>query len=446
MAHRVLIADDETSICKILSSELERAGFNVKVAYNGDEVISLCSTMQFDCAVLDMKMPRLTGLECVRIIKEKNHDMAIIIMTAFASINQAVAAMKAGADDYIPKPFDASELIDKINELITLHNKKKVFASVSLPPSTSLVGKGSSYHTLCSVIQKVSSSNATVLITGESGTGKSVVARAIHTSGCYMNAPFIQVNCSAVPANLIESELFGHEKGAFTTALCQKKGKFELAKDGTIFLDEIGTLSLESQAKLLNVLQERSFFRVGGIKPIEMHSRVIAATNEDLELAIEEGRFRQDLFYRLNVIRIECLPLRKQKEMLDELVPYFLERYANIHNCAPRILMPDAMEAIRAYDWPGNIRELENMIESVLVLSDNACISVEDLPQKLRVADQRTNLSAASKQPISLREQEISSIIAAMERNGGHRAKTAKDLGISVRTLQYKLKKLGYVP
>lgn len=177
MAHRVLIADDETSICKILSSELERAGFHVYIAYNGEEVISLCSTIQFDCAVLDMKMPRLTGLECTRIIKEKNHDMAIIIMTAFASINQAVAAMKAGADDYIPKPFDASELIDKINELITLHKKKKVFASASLPPSTSLVGKGSSYRTLCSVIQKVSSSNATVLITGESGTGKSVVAK-----------------------------------------------------------------------------------------------------------------------------------------------------------------------------------------------------------------------------------------------------------------------------
>lgn len=441
MPYKILIADDEASICEVLSSELKQEGFDTTVAHDGDEVISLCSETCFDALVLDMQMPGHTGMECIRIVKQRAPETIAVIMTAYASVQRAVEAMKSGADDYIAKPFDAEDLIEKLDELLQVRSRSRGRPRSPAGVGAHMVGNGRALHEIRVLIDKVKNLSTTVLITGESGTGKGVVAQAIHTQGVRSSRPFIHVTCSALPASLVESELFGHEKGAFTSAMSAKKGKFELAEDGTIFLDEIGTLPPEIQAKLLNVLQEKAYFRVGGSRPLQVRARILAATNEDLEAAVAAGSFRRDLYYRLNVVRIECPPLRTHKEDLDSLVPYFLDKHAKASERPPLRLLPEAMEAIRAYDWPGNVRELENTLESTVVLTDGETIGLTQLPSRLQ-GKPSIGRPGGEASTLSLREQELQSIIAALERNNGHRERTARDLGISLRALQYKIKRL----
>jgi len=441
MPYKILIADDEISICKVLSSELKQEGFETATAQDGDEVVALCAREHFDALVLDMQMPGHTGMECIRIVKQRAPETVAVIMTAYASVERAVEAMKAGADDYIAKPFDAEDLIEKLREHLRMRSRGKGRAHPSADIGVNMVGNGEALRKIRFLIDKVKYLNTTVLITGESGTGKGIVAQSIHSQGSRSSRPFVHVTCSALPASLVESDLFGHEKGAFTSAMAAKKGKFELAEDGTVFLDEIGTLPLEIQAKLLNVLQEKVYFRVGGTRPLHVGARILAATNEDLEAAVAAGSFRRDLYYRLNVVRIECPPLRTHKEDLDALVPYFLDKHAKSNERPPLRILPEAMEAIRAYDWPGNVRELENTLESIVILTDGDTIGLAQLPSRLRGKPSIGRLGGEMNL-LSLREQELQSIIAALERNGGHRERTASDLGISVRALQYKIKRL----
>lgn len=441
-----LIVEDETISLGILQEEFRSRGYQVTALSDGRDAYELCRRAVFDLVLLDMHLPHKNGMDILRAIREQGTRSVVVIITAFGRIEGAVEAMKAGADDYITKPYDMNNLVQKAEQILqsrvklcTITSKEledtpppKRFDDDTLPPQ------------IKDVIQKVRDIDTSILITGESGTGKGVVAKKIHLSGKRSKLPFVHVNCAAIQPNLIESELFGYEKGAFTGANATKKGKFEIAEEGTIFLDEIGIMPLSLQSRLLTVLQDRYYERVGGIRQLPIRARVIAATNEDLENSVRKGTFRLDLYYRLNVIRIEVPPLRYRRNDIILLANVFINRFQKSIGKNISAISDDFWDVLLRFDWPGNIRELENTIEAAVALCDDNTLTSADLPISLSTACQKINVDFSKSSYRQMLDQQDAAIIAAaLEKFQGHREKTAQYLGISKRTLQYKLKQLG---
>lgn len=439
---KILVVDDEAIILKIINEELINEGYEVDTASDGEEASIKIKQKKYDLIILDNKMPKKSGIDVLKEIKNYNLNIIVIMMTAFGTINNAVEAMKLGAYDYITKPFENDDLICKVRHAFKVKDSI-VYKADTREEKTQLIGSSKELKEIRRKMEKIKDLDTTILLTGESGTGKGVIAREIHNLSNRSKMPFVHVNCAVLPANLIESELFGHEKGAFTGASESKQGKFELAGKGTVFLDEIGTLDHSLQAKLLTVLQEKQFEKIGASKTIPLKARIIAATNANLEEAVRSRKFREDLYYRLNVISLECPPLRYRKEDIEELALHFVGNLnkrlgKNIENISPQV-----WKILMNYNWPGNVRELENTLESSIALSSGNTLEEEDLP--LRIKKKVKDLSKPIDQNVHsiLEIEEIKAIKKAIERNNGHREKTAKELGISRRTLQYKLKKFG---
>ncbi len=439
----ILVADDETNILRVIRSELENEGYNVDLAHDGDDAYEKLKRNKYDVVVLDIRMPKKDGFVLLKEAKSINPNTIVIMMTGYGTIADAVEAMKIGASDYLTKPFDNDELIFKIRQTLEIKTKTQSLKNCKDEAQVEIVGCSKEIENIKDMIQKVKDLSTTVLVTGESGTGKGVIAFELHNKSNRKNLPFIHVNCAALPSNLIESELFGHEKGAFTGAHESKKGKFELAENGTIFLDEISAMSLNLQAKLLTVLQNRQFERIGGVKTLHVKAKIIAATNENLENAVKNKKFRLDLFFRLNVISIECPPLRYRKRDIEPLAYSLLEKLNRKYNKRITEISPQVWTIFNEYEWPGNVRELENTLESAVALANNTKIDMNDLPLRIRSAtEERTDLFIDSNIN-ELEVNEIEVIKKALENQNGHRLKTAQDLGISRRSLQYKLKKYG---
>lgn len=458
MSNTILIVEDELNMRKILEALLKRQGYLTASASNGLEALTMLRRLNIATIITDLKMPGMDGLQLLTQATTAYPHIPIILITAHGSIETAVDAMKRGAFDFITKPFEQEELTMIVSKAIKAHElgQLEIHNDNVIPLNQyGTVGQSAQLLAIHRLIDKIAASPTTVLITGESGTGKGLLAQAIHSLSTRTTHPFIKVNCAAIPETLLESELFGHEKGAFTGAIANKPGRFELAHMGTLFLDEIGELPREMQVKLLRVLQDKEFERVGGLKTIKVDIRLIAATNRDLELEVKEGRFRQDLYYRLNVIQIHVPPLRERREDIPLLVSHFIEKFNKKLNRSIQTISRDAMNLLLAYPWTGNIRELENIMERAVLLADGPEITTPDLPQALRTeATEPVPFSAVevgycAGQPLKevLKEQterlERNLIIQALKETGGNVTKAAEHLRISRKSLQLKMKEYG---
>ena len=440
---KILVVDDEAIIRDSLRDWMTDVGHQVFSAENGQQALQIIQKEKPEIVITDLVMPGIDGLELLRRAKQISPDVQVIIITAYGSVPTAIQAMREGAYDYIEKPFcpeKAELLIEKLverqallEENVSLRQKLEERYSFE-----NIIAKSAKMQRVIDIIKVVAKSNATVLITGESGTGKELVARAIHTQSYRRDKPFIAVSCAALPESLLESELFGHEKGAFTGAYAQRKGKFEIADKGTLFLDEIGEMSPNIQVHLLRVLEEKEFTRVGGNEPIKVDVRLITATNKDVKKAIAAGQFREDLYYRLNVVSIELPPLRERGEDVPLLAEYFLRKFARENQKKTAGFSPEANSFLLKYDWPGNVRELENAIERAVILTKNSYVEVEDLAQE--------NLLTAHRQVTSgkkLSELEKNHIVQVLIETGGNCSEAARILGISRMTLYNKIKAYG---
>lgn len=437
----LLVVDDEASIRESLAGWLEKDGYKVDTAASGAEALQKMAEKYYDIALIDVKMPEMDGLTLLKKLKEAGYETAVIIMTAYGAIEDAVTAMKLGAYDYLLKPFDLEEIsltINKLVEMQSLARENLILRDrvAKISRFENLIGQSPPMLKLYEMIKDVAATDATVLITGETGTGKELVARAIHAQSPRRYGPFIAVNCGAFTEHLLESELFGHEKGAFTDAKYTKKGRLELAHGGTLFLDEIGDISMKMQIDLLRVLETHEFTRVGGTIPIRSDFRVIAATHQDLEQAIAARTFRRDLYYRLNVFHIQVPPLRERREDIPLLAEHFLRRYAAETNKKIGGIHPEAMQMLLQYDWPGNVRELENIIERAVVLCKGSQIRKEDLPPL-------TKEGVPPAAGLSLEEMEKEHISRVLKSVEGNISRAAKILAINRTTLYHKLKKYG---
>lgn len=451
-AYRILIVDDEESLREFLGIMLTREGYEVETAADGGQGIERLRQSGFDLVITDIQMPRVDGFGVLNHVLEHSPDTVVIMITAFSSTEQAVEAMKLGAYDYITKPFKNDEIRLIVKNALERRDLRRENRKLRQQLSDrysfhNLIGKSKAMQQVFDLVEKVAASRVNVLITGESGTGKEMVARAIHFSGDRANEPFVPINCGAIPENLLESELFGHEKGSFTGATQRKEGLFEVAAGGTIFLDEIGELPQMMQVKLLRVLQDREIRRVGGTKNIPVDVRVIAATNKDLESEVSEGRFREDLFYRLNVIRIDLPPLRRRREDIPLLINHFFEKYTG--RPMPQI-DDEAMRRMLDYSWPGNIRELENVVERCTVLgTGDGPLGCDCLPEQMlrtgpAVAGGLTEIPENGLDlEAYLADIEKDILLKALDRTGGVRKKAAELLGISFRSIRYRLAKFG---
>ena len=447
---RLLIIDDEKSILDLLTAVFKKEGYSVKTAFSAPRALDLLDRESFDLVITDIKMPGMSGMDVLARVKERTPDMPVILITAFGSIAQAVEALKAGALDYIVKPFDIEELkIIVARGLEKLRLKEEnILLRRDLRNKYSLdkmVGKSRSMQEIYDLIEKVAVSDSTVLITGESGTGKEMAARAVHGLSARRDKPFVSINCAALPENLLESELFGHVRGAFTDAMTDKKGMFEAAQRGTLFLDEVGEMSPWTQVKLLRAIQERTIRRVGGTEEIPIDVRILAATNRDLKKRIAEGRFREELFYRLNVISLDMPPLRNRIEDIPLLTSHFLEKHCTRAGKPLKRLAPEVIGYLEAYPWPGNIRELENAIERVVAIEDRETITAACLPQEILSPQARSEIRVALKPGFKLTEylDELTRkyVIQALQSSGGVLRRAAPLLGVSYRTLRYLVDK-----
>lgn len=446
----ILIIDDDRGLRVSLSAFLEKKGYSTLTAATAQEGLEIIENNTVDLVLLDIRMPGMDGITALKKIKEINSDLNVIIITGYGSIETAVEAMKEGAVDYVTKPFNLKELSSKIEtslkiKYMVIKNKLDEREEEGRESFSNLIGKSKQMQEVYELIAKIARKDVTVLILGESGVGKEMVAKAIHQNSQRKDGPFIKVNCAALPDQLLESELFGYEKGAFTGAGRQKKGMFELADGGTIFLDEIGDMSLATQAKILRVLQEHEFQRLGGEETIRVNVRVLAATNIDIQQAIERGKFREDLYYRLNVVRINMPPLRERPEDIPLLTNEFIKEYNQKHNKEINGVAPDAMRLLMSYDWPGNVRELKNICEQAVVLNDSNVITAADLPVEIRgkgfnldANQSNQSLKDITKNLTSEIERKI--ITETLEETGWNRNETAQKLGITPRTLYNKIK------
>jgi len=446
---RILIVDDQDMMRDSLAATLAREGHEVVAATDGPTAITRLTQGRFDLLISDLKMPKMTGIELLTEVKRIRPDMPVVLMTAFASVQTAVEAMKLGAYDYIQKPFDGEEikmLVERTLEHSRLKLENAALRSMAeLNSPRPLVGNSEIMGDVKRMIEQVAKSNATVLIRGESGTGKEVVARAIHAASERRDRPMLAVNCAALSESLLESELFGHEKGAFTGADRLRRGRFELADGGTLLLDEISEIAPGLQAKLLRVLQENAFERVGSSLTQQVDVRVIATSNRDLESAVNEGKFRGDLLYRLNVVPIELPPLRQRAEDIPELVKHFLHQISKREKTVFRHIEPEAIRIMQRYPWPGNVRELQNIVEraSVLEMAEGVIRAETIEPWLRRVNDAPGAMGGAVEtlagKPLADIEKQV--ILRTLVQFRGHRLKTASALGIGVRTLGMKIKK-----
>ncbi|HUK55360.1 MAG TPA: sigma-54 dependent transcriptional regulator [Nitrospiria bacterium] len=458
----VLIVDDEKVQTSILGDILTHEGFDVTTENNPEQALAVAQNQSFDLVISDMKMSQMDGIELLKRLRKINPDLHVIIMTAFGTIETAVKAMREGAFDYVMKPFSKEELLITIQRAIK--NQELVRENVYLreelgllEDSVRLIGRSEAIQNIHRIIAKVAQDDkATVLLQGETGTGKDLIARAIHQRSPRQKAPFIVVNCAAVPAGLMESEFFGHEKGAFTGATLAKPGRFELADRGTLFLDEVAEMDGDIQGKLLRVLQTKEFERVGGTRTHRVNIRVIAATNKNLQEEVRGGRFREDLFYRLNVVPVTVPPLRERKEDIPQLVEYFLKKFQTEGKRKVQI-SPEALEALMKYHYPGNVRELENLLERAIILSDGKVITSReihlypfDVPSPASVpgaTEDRTK--ASSLREVSrhaAEEAERVLLVETLLQTNWNRVKAAKVLGIDYKTLRLKIRQYGLTP
>ncbi len=449
---KILIIDDEKSILDLLSVVFKKEGYTVETALSAKTALELIDTNGFDLILTDIKLPQMSGMKILKHVKEKQPEMPVVMITAYGTIKQAVEALKMGASDYVVKPFNMEEL--KIIIAQGLESRRIQQENVLLKKELeekygmdNMVGKSKKMQEVYNLIEKIAVTDSTVLISGESGTGKEMAARAIHFHSRRRERPFVSINCGALPENLLESELFGHVKGSFTGAIANKKGMFETAEKGTLFLDEVGEMSPWTQVKLLRTLQDKRIRRVGGTQEIPVDVRIIGATNQDLKKRIEEGKFREDLFYRLNVISLELPPLRKRKEDIPVLVNHFLSKYCEKMSRKLKRIAPRVMKIFESYSWPGNVRELENTIERIIAIEERETVTESSLPEELLTPQGDQDRSFEIKPGFDLNEtlDEISRsfIHQALQRTSGSLKDTASLLGINYRSLRYLIEKLG---
>ncbi|MFH1468707.1 MAG: sigma-54 dependent transcriptional regulator [Pseudomonadota bacterium] len=443
----ILIADDEPSIRRVLSALLRRDGHEVEAAAHGGEAMDLLSRRPYQLLITDLRMPEVDGMELLAWCRANLPELPVIVLTAHGTVNTAVEAIKLGAHDYITKPFDQAELRNVVGKALALRARGLGEPHADASGISALIGATRGIQRVHNLIGRVADSPSTVLIQGESGTGKELVARALHDHSSRRAAPFICVNCGAIPAGLFESELFGHEKGAFTGAVGSKPGRFELAHGGTLFLDEVSELPRDTQVKLLRVLQERSFERVGGIKTVTVDVRVVAATNRDLGAEVAAGRFREDLFYRLNVVPITIPPLRARMEDIPLLAGHFLTRFNERLGRDLDDLTPAALARLQAWAWPGNVRELENVMERAVLLAEGARIEAADLhglgAEEEPAPTPAEDLDLKEYVRLHLARLERTRIQRALDQADGNVTHAAGHLGISRKSLQTKMKAYG---
>ena len=436
---KILIVDDEPDTVMILRDRLEMDHYEVITASSGTAALKQIDRDLPDLVLLDIQMPGMDGLETLTQIHQKYPGLLVTMLTAHGSIQRAVEATKLGAYDFLEKPFKSEHIKEKVDQALEHHRATKQSERDELIHSyEEILGESPPIVEVLKVIEKVACTDSTVFIHGESGTGKELVARALHRNSAHSDKEMVVVNCAAIPANLLETELFGHERGAFTGAIYQKIGKFERANGSSLFLDEIGDMPVTLQAKLLRAIQEQEIERVGGTHVIRVKVRIIAATNHDLRQAIEDGTFRQDLYYRLNMIPIHLLPLRERREDIGILSEYFLQKHSEAHSQPVRLISQKARDLLMHYDWPGNVRELEYSILRAVLFAEGEAILPKHLPDEIQSSEKR----AYNDIPIgmTMKEMEKELILKTLERMGGNRTRTAEALGISLRALQYRLK------
>jgi two-component system response regulator PilR (NtrC family) len=447
----ILIIDDEKSLLDLLTVVFKKEGYEVRTAASAAGGFETLAKDEIDLVVTDIKMPGADGMDILRYARENLPDLPVILITAYGSIAQAVEALKAGALDYVVKPFDVEELKIIVGRGLASRRLKQENLLLKRDLKDrygfeQMIGKSRPMQDIYTLIEKVASTDSTVLITGESGTGKEMAARAVHLQGDRRDHPFVSINCAALPENLLESELFGHVRGSFTGAVSDKKGMFELAQRGTLFLDEVGEMSPWTQVKLLRALQERKVRRVGGADEIPVDVRIIAATNQDLKKRIQEGKFREELFYRLNVISVDMPPLRKRVEDIPLLISHFLQKYCEKMDKKPKRFTPEVVGLLESYAWPGNIRELENVIERIVAIEDRETVTANCLPQEILSPQKKRMETQELFGPgfsLTGHLDEITKkyILEALALSGGSLQKAAPLLGLSYRTIRYLIGK-----
>jgi DNA-binding NtrC family response regulator len=444
----ILIVEDEAKMRRLLELNLGEDGFTTLSAEDAETGLKLLRDNSVDLVVTDLKLPGMNGQEFLEIIKRQNAALPVVVMTAFGSVETAVDAMKAGASDYVLKPFSLAEMRLVIRKELDVRNLREENRSLREAlgkrySHPNVVARSPKMQEVLSTVERVAPTNATVLLGGESGVGKDLIARAIHEKSRRATGPFLKINSTAIPENLLESELFGFERGAFTGAVASKPGKFELADKGTLFLDEIGDVPPVTQVKLLRVLQEREFERLGGTKTVKVDVRLVAATNRDLREALEQGTFREDLYYRLNVVPIDIAPLRERKEDIPDLVNLFVSRFAGDSGKAIEGITPEAMQTLAGYHWPGNVRELQNVIERACALSKGPMIEAADIHLDVRASKTANADSGFLPAGMTLEQWEDEMVKEALRRANGNKSQAARLLGLSRNALRYRLSKIG---
>ncbi len=446
--YTILIIDDETAQRDVLTGYLKKKGYKILSASSGKEGIEITSSNQVDIIFSDFKMPGLTGLEVLEQVNEMNPEISFVIVTAYGTVENAVKAMRLGAYDYLSKPIDLDELDLMIGRIIENKNLKSEneLLKTQLQEKhkiTSIISQSPKMEEVLSVASRVADSKASVLVTGENGTGKEVLAKSIHYLSSRKDKPFVAINIPALSENLLESELFGHEKGSFTGADKMRKGRFEHADGATLFLDEVGDIPPAIQVKLLRVLQEHQFERVGGTEIIESDVRIISATNQDLEKKIKDGTFREDLYYRLNVVSIKIPPLRERKDDILPLTENFLEKYSKENDRDKLEFSKEAIDLLMKYNFPGNVRELENIVERAVVLTRGSVITIEDLPMNIKGFKEEKTFASSREETLTEQVEALEKklIFDALQESGGNQTKAGNLLGLTERNLRYKLKK-----
>jgi DNA-binding NtrC family response regulator len=450
----ILIVEDEAKMRRLLELNLGDEGYTVHAASDAEAGLNILRQEKIDLVLTDLKLPGMNGLEFLQLVKRTNATIPVVVMTAYGTVETAVEAMKAGAVDYVLKPFPLEEIQLVVRKELDVHRLRE--ENLSLREALgqryefkNIVARSPKMQEILALVERVAPANSTVLLGGESGVGKDLIARAIHQHSRRASGPFVKINCTAIPENLLESELFGYEKGAFTGAVTSKPGKFELADKGTIFLDEIGDVPSVIQVKLLRVLQEREFEHLGGTRTLKVDVRLVAATNRDLRAALEQGTFREDLYYRLNVVPISIPPLREHKEDIPYLVDHFIERFARESGKEISGIAPAALKLLMDFHWPGNVRELENIIERAVAFADGATIDVRDirldLSPRLASSDSGAIAGAVPFPPegLTLEQYEDEIIREALRRAGGNKSQAARRLGLSRNALRYRLSRMG---
>ena len=451
-SERILLIDDSPDILANLSEYLRNEGYEVETSADGEKALSMIERKFFDIILTDLMMPNLNGMEVLKYVTENSRDSICMILTGYGTIKNAVEAVKLGAFDYLTKPVKMDEILITLKRALEFRDLKRENQNLKNQLKRkykfeNIIGDSEKMHRIFETIEKVADTDSTILILGESGTGKELIAKAIHYNSYRREGPFVPVNCAAIPSELLESELFGHEKGAFTNAIRTRIGRFELANGGTVFLDEIGDMSPNLQSKLLRVLQERQFERIGGVKTVKVDIRIIAATHQDLKVTVQEGKFRQDLYYRLNVIPMQIPPLRERKSDIPLLAHQFLNYFNKSKKRRIQGIDREAMNHLSEYHWPGNVRELENIIERVVILTNNDTITVQDLPEKIQTLSREDHqlLFEIPEEGISLdhaiNEFEKKLILQALNKTGWIKNKAAQLLNLNRTTLIEKIKR-----